>query len=121
MMPILIGSAACACKPNAMPMAAAKSVLRILVILSPGSSDKRWAKENPHRPCRSSDIKAEKSGKTLLGVDRYLPRHELVLAVSVQFALCFLAGSAVEHHLKEARPDFLNRRGAVNDLAAVEV
>src|SRR5438093_12432627 len=55
------------------------------------------------------------------GVDRDLPRHELVLSVAVQLALRLLSGRAVEHHPEETGTDFLDARSAVDNLSAIDI
>src|SRR5215467_10457173 len=50
-----------------------------------------------------------------------IPRHELVLSIPMQLALGLLSRSCVEHHPEKALADLLDGRGAVDDLAAVDV
>src|SRR2546425_11274643 len=53
------------------------------------------------------------------GIDRDLPRHELVLTVAVQLALCLLSRRAVEQHLEQPDTHVLDGCRPVDDFAAV--
>src|SRR4051794_24051028 len=50
-----------------------------------------------------------------------LPRHEFVLAVAMALALAALPGSGGEHQPEDALAHLLDRRLALDDLAAVDV
>ncbi|MGF6551209.1 hypothetical protein QFZ96_006345 [Paraburkholderia youngii] len=61
------------------------------------------------------------SGPTDSGDGAQLPRHELILAVSMQFAFRLLARSSGQHQLENFLAQLIDRARAIDDGTAVQI